>query len=475
MKRINEFIDKYQNIILIAIILLSIYLISVFPPSGDDFNRLNDSGFMGFSEGIDRVKRLYKTLNGRIIGNEISYLFINRFPRTLMKSLNVILYIVLMMKLLNIKRVSGLFIILGSIILMPLPVFRQILVWSSGFYNYIPPIILILILMNLFIYHRNKFTKGELVSAFLLSLIASLFMENLTIYMIFLPILLAFIFWNKDNMSGYIASFSGSLLGAIIMFMSPIYWKVANNEDGYREIAEDIFTFVSKNWEIFSEYMIVYNIFVMILFSLALGIGIYNAFKNKKFTLQILALINLLILIPFCFLELPLWGNMVNMFFHISFYLLIILITVKEFNIKKFSSKLIIFSCISMAITMGPLLFVSPVSARNFFTPMFFNILIIVSLFRLNDYDIKFEKYFNRICAAFIMVAFSVYLVVYSVNYRTYMERDRLIREAIEDNKNSVQIPAYKFKSFNGGYGTDSMGNYYYKEKQQDLKIEITE
>src|SRR5699024_6717069 len=135
-------------------------------------------------------------------------------------------------------------------------------------------------------------TKGEIVSAFLLSLIASLFMENLTIYMIFLPILLAIIFWNKDSISGYIASFSGSLLGAIIMFMSPIYWKVANNEDGYREIAEDIFAFVSENWEIFSEYMLVYNIFVMVLFSLALGIGIYKAFKNKKFTLQILALIN---------------------------------------------------------------------------------------------------------------------------------------------------------------------------------------
>lgn len=161
------------------------------------------------------------------------------------------------------------------------------------------------------------------------------------------------------------------------------------------------------------------------------------------------------------------------MLLHISFYILIILVAVRDFNIKKFSPKIIVFSCLSMAITMGPLLFVSPVSARNFFTPMFFNVLIIISLFRLNTYDLKLEKHFNRVCGGFMLVAFSVYLLAYSTNYRTYVERDRLIRQAIENNESSVQIPAYKFKDFNGGSGTDSMGNYYYKEKQKDLKIEI--
>lgn len=473
MKQINDFIKKYQNIIFIVIILLSIYLISVFPPSGDDFNRLNDSGFIGFSQGLERVKRLYKTLNGRVVGNGISYLFINRLPRTIIKSVSVGLYILLMMKLLNIKRLSGFFIILGSIILMPLPVFRQTLVWSAGFYNYMPPIVIILLLMNLLIYHRNTFTKGELGAAFLLSLIASLFMENLTIYMVFLPILLALSFWNKDNIPAYIASFVGSVLGAVIMFMSPIYWKVANNEDGYREIADDILAFVSKNWDIFSKYMLVFNIFAMVLFVLALGIGIYKAYKDKKFSFQIPALVNLLLLIPFAFLDLSQGASIVNMLLHISFYILIILVAVRDFNIKKFSPKIIVFSCLSMAITMGPLLFVSPVSARNFFTPMFFNVLIIISLFRLNTYDLKLEKHFNRVCGGFMLVAFSVYLLAYSTNYRTYVERDRLIRQAIENNESSVQIPAYKFKDFNGGSGTDSMGNYYYKEKQKDLKIEI--
>lgn len=474
MKKAKDLIEKYTHIILLIIFILAVYLISVFPPSGDDFNRLHE-GFVGISGGIERVKRLYQTLNGRVLGNEISYVFIERVPRTIFKTLALLSYIVLMMKVLRIRRLSGFFLILGSLILMPLPVFRQVWVWSAGFYNYIPPLILILVLVYLFIYHRNKFSKTELVLTFLISLEACLFMENLSIYVLGLPVLMALTFWNRDNIPGYLASFLGALTGTVIMFLSPVYRKVTSGDDDYRDVAENLVEFVIENWEIFSEYLLVFNIFIMVLFAGAFMMGIYKKRKEGKGSLQALALANILALIPLTLIDLGQAGHVASLVLHISFYLVLILIGTKEYKMDNFNSRLLVFACLSMALAMAPLLVVSPVSARNFFTPIVFNLFIIISLIRLNGLDEKVEDYFNKIAPLIMVGVFGFYLIAYSKNYSTFMARDAILRDAIERDLDEVQIPAYKFKDLNGGYGTDTMGNYYYREVQKDIKIEVIE
>lgn len=474
MKKISEFLDKYQNIIILIIGVLAVYLISVFPPSGDDFNRLTES-FTGLEDWWQRVKRLYNSLNGRVVGNEISYLFINRVPRTIIKAISVFLYIVMMMKVLNIKRLSGLLIIVGSIILMPLAIFRQTLVWSAGFYNYFPPMVLILSLIYIFIYHRNEFSHFQYLAIFLISLVTSLFLENLTIYMVLFPLVMAICFWNKDNKKAYLTSFIGALIGGLIMFSSPVYREVGAGEDGYRTIATHILSFVSENWQIFSEYMLVYNVFIVALFIGALLLGTFKAYKKKKISVQPLALIVLVGLVPFSLIDLGMAGSLISMGLHILFYLLLIFIALKEYKFDNYNSRLILFSSLSIAITMGPLLLVSPVSARNFLSPIVFNVLIIISLLRLNGIPDHLEVLGSRILTIVMALVFIAYIFAYTVNYNTFLQRDEILRGAIEEDREEAFIPKYPFESFNGGYGTDSMGNFYYKEEKKDLRINIVD
>ena len=472
MKKANELIKKYKGPILVVIGVLAIYLISVFPPSGDDFNRLQEAKG-GASFSLERVARLYKTLNGRVLGNEISYVFIGRAARTIFKSVSLVIYFYLMMRLINIKKVYQLLIIIGSVILMPLPIFRQVLVWSAGFYNYFPPILLILLLANFFVYHRRFFTWSEYVGVFIVSLAACLFMENLALYMLVFPFLMALCFWRRENKLAYGVSFLGALAGNIIMFMSPVYRKVSSGDDGYREVATNIVDFVLDNWSIFAKYLLVFNIFVMAIFAFTLIRGTRKAHEKKERSLQVPALINLILLVPFSLVDLGRLGMGISLILHISFYLLILLVGLREMDKGVFDQRLLVFACLSMAVAMGPLILVSPVSARNFFTPIVFNILILVSLIRHNGMEKNHHRAINKYLPLVMVLVFLAYVFMYTMNWRTFKERDRILRQAVEDGLDEVQVPAYPFKDLNGGYGTDSMGNFYYKEKKRDMKIKI--
>lgn len=472
MEKANELIKKYKGPILIIIGILAIYLISVFPPSGDDFNRLHEAKD-GASFSLERVARLYKTLNGRVLGNEISYVFIGRAARTIFKSVSLVIYAYLMMRLINIKKVYQLLIIIGSVILMPLPIFRQVLVWSAGFYNYFPPILLILLLANFFVYHRRFFTWGEYVGVFIVSLATCLFMENLTLYMLVFPFLMALCFWRRENKLAYGVSFFGALVGNIIMFMSPVYRKVSSGDDGYREVATNIVDFVLDNWSIFAKYLLVFNIFVMALFAFTLVRGARKAYAKGELSLQAPALVNLILLILFSILDLGRLGMAISLILHISFYLLILLVGIREMDKGVFDQRLLVFACLSMAVAMGPLILVSPVSARNFFTPIVFNILILVCLIRHNGMEESHHRAINKYLPLFMVLVFLAYVFMYTMNWRTFKERDRILRQAVEDGLDEVEVPAYPLKDLNGGYGTDSMGNFYYKEKKRDMKIKI--
>lgn len=472
MEKIKNFFKENQKILLVLGLVLAIFLISIFPPSGDDFNRLGE-GFIGLGPGLDRIARLYRSLNGRVLGNEISYLFISRLHRTIFKALTIFLYIRLMLRLLDIQSLAGLLIIGSSVLLMPQGLFRQVLVWNSGFYNYFPPLVLILLVSYILIYHRQDFTRGELAMVFFISLSASLFMENLTIYMLVLPLLTRLCFYNEDSKKGYLASFLGSLAGAIIMFSSPVYRKVLTGEDGYRDLAQNYLDFILDQWPVFGKYLLAFNILVLVLMAFALIFGIYREKRKGRRTVQALSLVLLLGLVPLAFLSKTKALALVGLIGHVLFYLSLLYLAIKERGMEGFSPRMLVFASLSMAVAMGPLLFVSPINTRNFLTPMVFNIMIIISLFRINGWPKKAEKLLSKVLTILMGLVFLLYLVVYSINYGAYMERDRIIRQAIEDDLDEVTIPSYPIQGFNGDGGTDLMENYYYKEKEGDLQIEI--
>lgn len=129
---------QYYFIIIGIISLISIYLLSVFPPSGDDFNRFLYLGF-SFKDIVKETLGTYSYLNGRILGNGLSILFVSRGSKIVIKFILLSAIIALIGKITNKKFSSFVFSIL-SLLFLDISIFREDIVWNAGFFNYIPPV-----------------------------------------------------------------------------------------------------------------------------------------------------------------------------------------------------------------------------------------------------------------------------------------------------------------------------------------------
>lgn len=463
----------------IFLALIVVYTISVFPPSGDDFNRLNKKD-QTLIEYVEDAKGHYENLNGRILGNITSYIFIERLPRTIIKTVFLGLYFFFMMKLVRDKSFKAFIVVSSGFIMMPNNVFRQVLGWSAGFYNYFPPMVFILILITRLI--GGKDTKVvDLIINFVLTFVSCLYLENLTIYLVFLPLAFAFTFDYK-NKKALATVQSASLLGALLMFSSPVYRKVLMGDDDYRSFETgNLGSFIQEKWQVFEKNMIGENYYVFIFLAVVLGAFlIYRMLDRNQLGIEVFSLG-------------ALWGIFIlNLFpdrlvltifsigLHIGFYISLIFIGLRKTeksDRKRYYNKLLIFSCISMALTMGPLLIVNPVISRNFFTPSVINVVIIICLIKIyrregfNMDDIAWEKGLGILTLGFLLV----YAKGYSDNYQVYLKRAEIINQAIEDGESYVEVPQLPYPQLMGGQSIGSYGRYFYRERQEDVEIEVEE
>lgn len=242
---------KLNYSILIGLIsILSIYLLLVFPPAGDDFNRLIYLG-LSFKDIVKESLGTHRYLNGRLLGNGMSFVFVSRISRMIIKFGLITGIILIIGKIMNKKLTSFLYTFL-TLIFLNINIFREDIVWNAGFFNYIPPVFLILILALILITMEETLKKDIIV--FFIAYFSCLFMENISLYMLFFPFILYFIYGiSKKNI---ILTFLGSLLGNITMFSSPVYLRIFTKKDTYRSLASGgILDSIKNNWNTFQKYL----------------------------------------------------------------------------------------------------------------------------------------------------------------------------------------------------------------------------
>lgn len=116
-----------------------------------------------------------------------------------------------------------------------------------------------------------------------------------------------------------------------------------------------------------------------------------------------------------------------------------------------------------MAISMGPLLFISPVGARNFFCSYIFNLLIFFSLLYGNKLDlIDFRVYKAILMIVIIRLSFLSY--IYTVNWNDYKKIENYVREAAVNNERYLVLGEYTYPEYMHDQAFDKLINYYYKE-----------
>lgn len=220
---------------------LLLYLCWLFPIMGDDWFREELGGNLtGPGDLLQTVIDGWKSYNGRILGNILAYSAGSRkLFREVMRSTFTLGLMYVAARQAGFRCIWGVLLAAAALLALPVEMFAQIYPWAAGFFNYVPPVLMVLWAFWLM---RPVFDGGQIRESapralwvFLLGFGGQLFMENNTLYALWSGlVLLIWYSWRERRLSPVVLSFFiGTAAGAALLFLSPAYGLVMQNEGGY--------------------------------------------------------------------------------------------------------------------------------------------------------------------------------------------------------------------------------------------------
>ena len=215
---------------LVALFLALLALCGLFPLTGDDWFR-EELGrrLTGPTDLLEAVLTGWRTYNGRILGNLLAYAAgSRRLLRELLRAAFLFGTVRLAAGHGGFRTVWGTLLTAAALLALPRDIFAQIYPWAAGFFNYVPPAALALaalrMLEDLFAERPVPGGVPRAAAVFLLGLCGALFVEHVTLYGVWAGAVLLVWSWRRGIASAPVAAFcAGTLLGAILLFLSPSY------------------------------------------------------------------------------------------------------------------------------------------------------------------------------------------------------------------------------------------------------------
>ena len=455
-------IDK-NKVIIIIVFLFFLILGYLFPYTNDDWA-------WGTSIGINRLNHFFVNYNGRYLGN-LLVLLLTRFRiiKAIIIAITLTLIMVFVAKTANKKNSTLLLISALLVVLIPQPIFRQAIAWTSGFTNYVPPILLVLVWIyinkNLIDNKEVKLSIWWILPIFILGVCTCLFMEHVTIYIVCLSALIliySYIKKIKININ-QISYFIGTLVGAFLMFQNGAYHHVLKGDDFYRKVPKDglILQSIKRYFYTIYDNLFMNNTIILIIISICCLYLFYKFvykkqnMKNKKFlsiSLSVIVFYSIYSLVSEFF---PNWEIFELIYKMAEGVLTIIyfvaLVTFIFFLPKEICKKKLYFFLGSIIFMTLPLLIVSPVTPRCFY-PMYvlfsvFAIILVNECFSFvkSDYILKL---FDYVLIGIIVTAmFYTTCIIFSAFHVTnkmvkYIEKEK------RENVNEIVIPKTVYENY---------------------------
>lgn len=448
-KVINFFkTNKFYLLIFLALFLICYF----FPYTGDDWA-------WGTSIGLDRLKSCFKDYNGRWLGNLMVLLLTRvRILRAFIVSISISLIAILVSKIITKdekKHRNNTLIVILLLLIIPSSIFQQSIAWTSGFCNYVLPVLFVL--LYLYIVKTGNENLKTAIFSFFLGISSTLYIEHMTIYSVVLSIIIciADIVKNKKVGRNNLLYFIGSILGSTIMFSNGASINILNQTDSYRSVATSSNIFIrlfhsyfdTISGLLFGENFIINIVISILMILLIKKSNIKNNLIKNILILFYITLISYLIFNTIyvnLFSSLYLNGIICFLFFAITF-VSIVLCLKKYKKMKKF-----IFCLISILLITLPLFFVTPVGPRCFFPTYVMFVSFALSII---DYlNIKFDyQIIKFIITVLIIFYFVLFFKVYKV--------DRVRTKYVNDNEVEKYIlPKLPYDSYIwGGNPTDDV------------------
>ena len=213
-----------------ALFLALLALCGLFPLTGDDWFR-EELGrrLTGPTDLLEAVLAGWRTYNGRILGNLLAYAAgSRRLLRELLRAAFLFGTVRLAAGHGGFRTVWGTLLTAAALLALPRAMFAQIYPWAAGFFNYVPPAALALAALRMLgdLFAERPVPGGvpRAAAVFLLGLCGALFVEHVTLYGVWAGAVLLVWSWRRGIASAPVAAFcAGTLLGAILLFLSPSY------------------------------------------------------------------------------------------------------------------------------------------------------------------------------------------------------------------------------------------------------------
>lgn len=459
---------KLKNILIMSAAFVFIFCLAyMFPYTGDDWA-------WGGSLGIERLKNGFADYNGRYLGNllVIALTRSNILKAAVMSGV-ITSTVYLIYKTVKQKMFAVYLLALTGFFAIPRYVFRQAVVWTSGFTNYVVPTLLVIayicIIKSIFD-GDPKFRKGTFAATFLIGISAALFMENITLYQVAIDfiIIIGTLIGYKKVFAPVISHLIGSVAGCIIMFTNGAYLNIANSNDGYRtmeltsggmaeRMKENLFNVISKELALNN---VILNIFIALV-CIALVLKYVKENKSVSAAKKSFVWLNLFVVIAYTAYSLATalyqgWNIVLNYtkYFNSLFVVLfgISLLIISFICTKDIDVRLrLCFYIVSVAILTAPLFVVTPIGSRCFYCGYMFFVLFVCEtfgyVFNCENESVRsgaFSKVFFAVCLCFAVYYVSVFGYIFMAD----TQRNAYVQEQIDEGKTTVEVPELPYKGY---------------------------
>lgn len=446
-------------------------LVYLFPYSGDDWS-------WGSYVGLDHLANAFDNYNGRYAGNLLVIcLTRSELLNVIITAISCVLACFLPKFITKAKGLLPYVFATFLFFIIPKEILAQSIVWTSGFSNYVPPIILSLvyfaIIRNIFDDEKPKYSIYLPFLTAIIGFISSLFMENITLYNIAIAALITFfvLIKFKKVYFAHIAYFVGNVIGAIVMFSNSSYASITSGTDSYRSTAltDGLKDVVFDNSFIIFKQLFRNNFLVLLILSL-LCLGSYIVFANKnpssrskKFGLILLATNIFSLFVIYAKGQFSEWTFftkeqyryevtvLVFAFFSALYFGTIILMTFLFVDNKNLKYKALLF-LVSVPILIVPLVVVTPIGPRCFFPPYIMIISACVVLLVYLKKEFRISKTVNKTmsislalaCIALFVSLFSIYSVIHKYD----VKRDYYIQKQMDAGAKTLVTCNLPFASY---------------------------
>ena len=231
-------LPRIAEVVVLGLIGVSfLALANLFPYSGDDWA-------WGSQIGLDRLSTFFADYNGRYAGN-LAVLLLTRSSALVAVTMaaTVAGISLLVLHLARFRTLTGYALVYALLLSMPAEVWRQGIVWTSGFSNYaLATLTMLAVLVALracLQREPGQWRRPALtgVALLVLTFVGQLFIEHVTLYVLAMAVLALLVAVRRRRLSlplwGIVA---GALLGAVAMLSNGAYRRAFTGENTYQKI-----------------------------------------------------------------------------------------------------------------------------------------------------------------------------------------------------------------------------------------------